>query len=421
MKNISMRPRNRTGALAILAMVLSIPGAASAKSYSVDSIHSSVEVRTDGSLRVTETMAYSFQGSFTFAYRDIPLKQGETLSDVTVGETERTYIEASSEAPSTFQMSGSDPVRITWYYRAGDTSRDFILSYTVSGVVQRYADVAEFQFQFVGDNWDRHIGKVTASVELPQGFLANDVRAWAHGPLHGTVKVVSGSRIEFDVAPLPSRTFWEGRIITPAEAFPSLSVSPAAGNSDHLPAVLAEEKRWAEDANAKRLASIERQKVRTEKRALMQARSKRFFPIALALALLGLGVWFSFFRRFGKPHRVATPHAFGEIPSGHTPAMLSYLIYSQITGSALVATLLDLANRGYLDIVESEEEKKKFFGGTKIVKDFEFKLTDEAMTDLAAYEGDLVSFLMSRVGNGRSFKMSELKETALKHRTEFRK
>jgi uncharacterized membrane protein len=244
------------------------------------------------------------------------------------------------------------------------------------------------------------------------------VRAWAHGPLNGTVKIVSGSRVQFDVSSLPRRTFWEGRITMPAEAF---SAVPLTGNTDRLPAVLAEEKRWADEANAQREAWFARQKAHAEKREVMQARSRVFFPIALALGLIGLGVWFNFFRRFGKPHSVESFAVVGEIPSEHTPAMASYLIHGQIAGNALVATLLDLANRGYFDIVESEEEKRTLFGGSKQVKDFEFKLTNDATTDLAGYEAELVSFLMSRVGNGRSFKMSEMKKTASKHRSEFRK
>lgn len=69
-----MRPWDWITALTI---VLSLPGYVFAKSYSVESIHSSVEVRTDASIRVTETMPYNFHGKFTFAYRDIPLKEGE--------------------------------------------------------------------------------------------------------------------------------------------------------------------------------------------------------------------------------------------------------------------------------------------------------------------------------------------------------
>ena len=410
-----MRLRNWIG---VLAIVLSLPGYAFAKSYSVESILSSVDVRTDGSVRVTETMTYSYRGSFTFAYRDVPLKQGETLSDVTVGETGQAYAEGHGKTPGTFQMSGSNPVRITWYYRANNGLKEFTLSYTVSGVVRRYPDFAVFEFQFVGDGWDGRIGNVAASVELPDGFEATEVRAWAHGPLSGTVKIASGSRVQFDVSPLPRRTFWEGRIAMPAQAF---SAVPLTGNADRLPAVLAEEQRWADAANARREAWIARQEERAEKREMMQARSKIFLPVAFVLGLIGVGVWFNFFRRFGKPHEVESFAAVGEIPSEHTPAIVSYLMYGQIAGNALVATLLDLANRGYFDIVESEEEKKTLFGGTKRVKDFEFKLTNDASTDLAAYEAELVSFLISRVGNGRSFKMSEMKKTASKNRTEFRK
>jgi uncharacterized membrane protein len=193
------------------------------------------------------------------------------------------------------------------------------------------------------------------------------------------------------------------------------------GNAERLPAVLAEEKRWAEEANAQREAWIARQEARAQKREMMQARSRIAFPVALVFGLIGLGVWFNFYRRFGKPHDVESFAVVGEIPSEHTPAMVSYLMYRQIAGSVLVATLLDLANRGYFDIVESEEEKRKFFGGTKKVKDFEVTLTTDALTDLAAYEAELVSFLISRVGNGSSFKMSEMKKSASENQTEFRK
>ena len=342
--------------IGVLAIVLSLPGYATAESYSVESIHSSVDVRTDASVRVTETITYSFRGSFTFAYRDIPLKEGETLSDVTVGETGQAYTESDGEVPGTFQVSespGSNQVRITWYYRANNDSKDFTLGYTVSGVVRRYPDIALFEFQFVGDGWDRRIGNVAASVELPDGIEATEVRAWAHGPPHGTVRFANGSRVQFDVSPLPPRTFWEGRISMPAEAF---SAVPLTGNTDHLSAVLAEERRWADEANAQREAGIARQQARAKKRAMMQARALKFFPAALVLGLIGVGVWFNFFRQFGKPHDVRSYAAVGEIPSEHTPAMVSYLMYGQIAGNALVVTLLDLANRGYFDIVESEGE-----------------------------------------------------------------
>jgi uncharacterized membrane protein len=410
-----MRPRTWIGALAI---VLSLPGYAHAKSYSVESIDSSVEVRTDASVRVTETITYSFRGSFRFAYRDIPLKEGETLSEVTVGETGQTYTERRGKAPGTYRLSGSDPVRITWYFRVQDDIKRFILSYSISGVVRRYPDIAVFDFQFVGDDWDRRIGKVTASVELPDGLDATDLRAWAHGPLNGTVKIASGSRVQFDVSPLPPRTFWEGRIAMPARA---LSSVPLTGITDRLPAVLAEEKRWADEANARREAWIAQQESRAEQRERMQARSRIFFPVAWVLGMIGAGVWFNFFRRFGKPHEVESFAVPGEIPSDHSPAMVSYLMTGQIAGNALVATLLDLANRGHFEIIESEEEKRRFFGGTRTEKDFEFKLTDEALTELTAYETELVSFLMSRVGDGRSFKMSEMKKIASKNRTEFRR
>ena len=111
-----MRSRIRIGLLAIL---LCLSGHVLAKSWSVASIHSAVQVRTDASVRVTETLTYNFQGSYTFAFRDIPLKPGESIFDVSVGESGRDYVEGSNELPGTFQVSGANPVRITGCVAAG--------------------------------------------------------------------------------------------------------------------------------------------------------------------------------------------------------------------------------------------------------------------------------------------------------------
>src|SRR5690349_19805240 len=47
--------------------------AAETKSYTIDQVKISGEVLPDGSLAVTETRRYDFDGDYRFAYRDIPL------------------------------------------------------------------------------------------------------------------------------------------------------------------------------------------------------------------------------------------------------------------------------------------------------------------------------------------------------------
>ena len=47
-----------------------------AKSYHIAGADVEIVVEDDGSLLVTEYLTYDFDGSFTGAYRDIPLRSG---------------------------------------------------------------------------------------------------------------------------------------------------------------------------------------------------------------------------------------------------------------------------------------------------------------------------------------------------------
>ncbi len=401
-----------------LAWVL-CAGHAAAKSYSVPDIHVEIEARPDGELLVEEQITYNFSGSFSFAYRDIPLKGGESVSDVVMSEAGRRFTDTTSKQPGTFSTTKSgDNVRVTWYFGAKNETRTFKLEYRVSGVIQRYSDVAVLYFKFIGDDWDRQIGNVSVRVNAPQGASVSDVRAWAHGPLHGTVDIQAGGVVHFDVRPLPAGTFWEGRIIYPSAIFPEVPGQDMAMRAR----IFEEERQWAEEANRTRELRqryLEEQNVNWERQ---QALADRWGPVGWVLGLAGLAMWFMLFRSHGKPYDVKSRAVPGDIPSDHAPAIVSYLVFNRNVGAtAIVATLLDLANRGYLEIEETTEEKKRWFGGTKKETDYRFFTGQKSISELEAYEKDLLDFLLNRAGTGSEFTLSGVKKTASKNRSKFRK
>ncbi len=73
----------------LLVGVLATP--ALAKSYQIDTADVDIVVNSDASLSVTEQLTYDFSGSFSGAYRDIPLRQGESISNVTVTDARGVY------------------------------------------------------------------------------------------------------------------------------------------------------------------------------------------------------------------------------------------------------------------------------------------------------------------------------------------
>ena len=50
-----------------------------------------VLVESTGALEIGERLTFAYDGSFAGAYRDIPLRAGESISDVQVLEGRRAY------------------------------------------------------------------------------------------------------------------------------------------------------------------------------------------------------------------------------------------------------------------------------------------------------------------------------------------
>ncbi|MGB7860828.1 MAG: DUF2207 domain-containing protein, partial [Acidimicrobiia bacterium] len=57
-----------------------------AKSFTMAGADVTLVVNHDGSVDVTEFLTYSFDGSFSGAYRDIDLRHGESVEVVSVGD-----------------------------------------------------------------------------------------------------------------------------------------------------------------------------------------------------------------------------------------------------------------------------------------------------------------------------------------------
>lgn len=404
----------------IAVLLLCLPASGMAKSYGIERIAVDAEVASDGALHVSEEITYRFSGKFSFAFREIPLAAGESISDIRVSEGGRGFALSSSEDPSTFSVvKPRGRVKIKWFYRARNERRTFRISYTLHGVVKRYPDVAELYHKFLGEDSDRAIGQVTVKLRLPGGVEPSQVRAWVHGPvlLNGTVTINTDGTISMDVAPLPRWAYWEGRVLFPSEA---LSGVRLAAETPRRQVVMDEEQVWAEGANRRREARITAIEEGRAEREVLRKRARTYLPVSILVAILGLALWFLAFRTHGWPHSVRSLTARGDIPSDHRPAIVSYLLTRTVGGPAIVATLLDLADRGYFTIRETTKVKSTFFGRRE-EKDYRFERTEKLWKDLEPYELDLAEFLITEVGDVTGFSMSGLKKTASKSRSKFLK
>jgi uncharacterized membrane protein len=162
---------------------------------------------------------------------------------------------------------------------------------------------------------------------------------------------------------------------------------------------MAEEARWAEQANRQREAA----------RASYQAQQQRMRLgrwVGIAICAAGLVAWWALYKRYHhKPELPAFLEMTSEIPEQTPPALLAYLLQSrQISGAALVGTMLDLARRGLLVLREETEEVKAFWGGTKQKTTYYWDLNRSSWEQheprMHDFENALVGFIFDDLAEG---------------------
>src|SRR3990167_4973825 len=101
------QPMKKFILLLFLALFFFLPSRVFAKDYSIPSADFEVRINPDGSVNITETRTYSFDGSFSWADEWIILKKDYKISNFEVWEGEKKYTLDDSELPYTYEFTPS--------------------------------------------------------------------------------------------------------------------------------------------------------------------------------------------------------------------------------------------------------------------------------------------------------------------------
>jgi uncharacterized membrane protein len=382
-------------AVLTLAALLAAPPAF-AKSYTMPRVTIDGTVEPDGSMQVVETRTFDFSGTFHFVYWDLRTKGAEVIKVQGVSTPSQTFARSASGGPGTYSVGSPPVVRVQANFELSDVSVPFTLRYIVAGAAKRWSDTAELYWQFIGDQWAVGVGDATITIHLPAGVTRDQVRAWGHGPLNGTVKINPDASVTLHVTGLSPSTFVEARVIFPAAA---LSAAVPAGGP-HLQSILAQEKALAEAANAERASA--RRKVRLAEYG------------GLALAAAGFVLWLVLFLRFGREHKPSfTAQYYRDIPEEKLPpAVVGYLWkMGSIGNPEITATLLDLADRGVVELRDAVAVEHHLLG-EKEKKTYQLVLQRDKYDGLQPHEKELVDFLIGDMGSDDAVTIEELRESA---------
>lgn len=312
---------------------LAVPPAA-ARSFHLAAVEVEAVLGHGGDMRVVESITYDFDGSFSVGQRPIP-PGPYGLSDFQVAD----------EDGGRLPISGA-PHNLQWEFDAEDELRTFEITYTVTDVLRTGSDVADLRWEWLGP---QHPGvdRFRASLRVPGD--GSDVLAWGRGPLSGDVEV-DGSMVTWEAENLPPGVPVDGRVAIPIE-----EVGMPAGPAPILPGMAADEQAAADEANRRRsiLKFATTDSVRV-------GRINRWFILIPLVGWIAFGL---LWREWG-----AEPESRRDIgrhvrePPHDPPALVPPLLsYGALDGSALAATIVDLAQRGALQI--TEERAGRDLGG----------------------------------------------------------
>ena len=363
-----------------------------AKTYDNQEVVIHARILPDGSLKIHEERTVKFSGEFSRYSLQFPFKGYSGMTDIAVAEPAGPYNQANAAAdrPSgkftvTAPSGGKGDYKIEWYFRAKDETRKFIIDYRVLNCVTVYQDVAELYWQFVGAKRDDTIGRISVFVTLPPGAARDQIKVWGHGPLSGQVTLEPSGNINMVTTELPPDRFMEGRVVFPTGLVPQAT----------------------KKVNQVALAGIQKQEAEFERKTAEErsiAQMKAVASAAIPVAGIGLAAWL--YWRYGRRYKPEfTGDYYRELPGDYSPAELSILYYpNKQEPSAMSATLMDLARRGYIRLEPVHREEKRLGGlfGTAAYDDVLVHCLRGADASLREHEVMLLGFLFNDVGGGQS-------------------
>lgn len=301
-----------------------------------------------------------FTGTFRFGQRIVDDTNLSAITDVSVSENGVPLERSCSEQPGTFCVQNVvEGVSITYHFRQPitDANQNFTIDYTIEGALRIYEGGDQLWWQAIPpEHFGFPIRNSEIVVEMPDGFAPRpEIDPVVTYGVTGDVSVENGTVRAVATEQIGGNDFFEIRVQYPHD--PN-AVTPV----------------WQSDFDSQRA---------------FEENVQPWISLGLiALSLLvGLGIPLLVFSRWytkGRDPQVGpVPEYLSEPPSELPPAVVGTLLDEKVDMHDILATLIDLATRGYVVFEESKSGGIFGFGQSS---EFTFKRTDKSLSDLLEFE-----------------------------------
>ncbi len=413
--------------------------------YSAREWRISAVINPDGSMDVEERITYSVSRSHEGpVVRHIDIAHSSSMENLEVFTVIPADTEDSDQSESQPELEPyefvDDPERnaskvyttkpgaspeevqdILIYLPAGGGEHTVVLKYRLNDLVYLYRDVAVLYWNPVVKDYGLDVQNMDMRIALPQGTKLDGIKPFVYGAIEGSCEVLEDGTASIMAKRLGLNEFMEVTLVFPKDG---VAQGRKVIDNDALERILEEQRSKAEEMELLKRQSEQEQKLRLAAIA------------GAAAGIVGIGVcvgiWMSrrglestgTFTKVKAPMhdkaegQVVTAQR-GEVPIGqksdklgetpavdlpadyYTPAELSVLLRGKrIKPGDMVATLMDLAIRRYLDVRVS--------GG----KSYILSLKDFDSSELKPHEEYLVNWFFKDIGNGRKVSTDEILQAA---------
>lgn len=342
------------------------------KSYSISYANIDLFVEENGNLHVKEKLHYSFSGTYSGVYRDIPIKSGERIENLQIS-TQGAYSTFSAADRNGMKRVTvylySDPQKTT---RITDKDVDVFIEYDFINVIKIYNDVAELQYKLWGEDWDVDVSQVNSNIHIKS---SSGVQYWLNPPYYVENSSWQGNILKVTSQSISPGNFFEVRMAIPKDQF--------AANPQ-----------YAQKININGLPEIERIQQDYENELNFKT---TLYSILAVLFLLAWLVPLLIYFRYGREPKINYQAEYErDIPTDDAPAVVN-----AISGKGLGkkvgepdmdgfrATIMDLINRKYLiieDIPSKLDEDKN--------NSLSLKINDNKdLNELTNFESVVINFL----------------------------
>ena len=346
----------------------------SAVDYSLTDAHVDMEVYDNGLVNVAEEIDYHFDSSANGVYRDIRLKEGQSIENLKVdvdgaycryevipdGYTQRVKVYLYRDAAKTKKIQSGTNIKL-------------YLQYDMPKVAKVYNDVGELQFKVWGDEWDEDLEHLSATIAFPK---SKKLKYWINPPSSDARSKWEDNVLYIESDGVSSGDYIEARALIPLSEF-----SDGAPFAQHI------------NKNAKSEIEKIQNDAQSKQGFINTIGSVMNYLLALVLAI-PLGIYFKFGREPKTDYQAIYEH---EPPTKDPPAFVNALMESMskdvgdLNEQAFQATIMDLINRGKLG-VDSEEDTE--FTKTTF-------LTVKSTDGIERFESELISILQTYELDGR--------------------